>query len=191
MLSSIHLSTHTSIHHPSSIHALTYSSIHPPVIHPPSIHPPIHISIYPQSMHPFTIHPSNGYVVPTPKQVLRKQNTTPNPVPVNILQHQALSNSAYVGREASLLPQTYLFSITTLCSKPSLVHTHTSVNIILVCGVLQIISSYGIMKSDLKIDSASQQLCGIELQLYKHNFIDLCPLLNEVNGWTYMLGSLR
>ena len=85
--STIHWFIHPSIHHPSSIHALTYSSIHPPVIHPPSIHPPIHISIYPQSIHPFTIHPSNDYVVPTPKHVLRKQNTTPNPVPVNILQH--------------------------------------------------------------------------------------------------------
>ena len=128
----IHPSIHPSfiLHwsiHPFIIPSIYHPLIHPSIIRPPSTHPPIHPSIhlssilnlsihpfiYPSihnpsihspSIHPFTIHPSNDYLVPTPKQVLRIQNTTPNPVPVNILQHQALSNSVYVGKEASLLP---------------------------------------------------------------------------------------
>ena len=67
MLSSIHLSTHPSIHHPSSINPSTHSSfrpstihwfIHPSTCHPSSIHPSAHSYIHLSTIHPPIHHPS-------------------------------------------------------------------------------------------------------------------------------------
>ena len=54
--STIHWFIHPSIHHPSSIHALTF--IHPSTCHPSSIHPSAHSYIHLSTIHPPIHHPS-------------------------------------------------------------------------------------------------------------------------------------